>query len=218
MILKEVHLQTADLAATTAFYAELLELPVQAQTETAVAFRVGFSLLSFRLSNAAQRPFYHFAFTIPSNQVAEAHAWISARTTILPAPEGGTILDFPNWNAKAFYFHDPNGNILECIARFDLPNAVANGFSSACFLGLNEIGLPTPNAPQSAEAIHRQYDVPYFVRGPRLPEFVVMGDDTGLFIMPTIGRGWLPTGRPAERFGIRVVFEEKGKTQVIDNQ
>lgn len=38
-----------------------------------------------------------------------------------------------------------------------------------------------------------------------------MGDEHGLFIVTAIGRGWLPTQQPAERYFTEVVFENKNE-------
>jgi len=215
MLISEVCLLTHDLAATTTFYTEVLQLSVREQSGTAVCFAVGDTLLTFHHSSAPEAPFYHLAFSIPHNLAAEAQAWMAERVPILPGPAGEAILNFPAWQARAFYFHDNNGNILECIARQPLSNALPE-LCAPFLLSINEVGLPAHNVWQEAAALHASYNVPYFSRGPELPDFTVLGDDHGLFIVPAAGRGWLPTGRPAERHWLRVQFEQQGRQHTLE--
>lgn len=130
---------------------------------------------------------------------------------------GEAIADFPNWRAQAFYFHDPAGNILECIARFELPNATTEPFGAKQFLGLSEAGIVAANVPALAAELAARYGIPDFARGPKLPNFAALGTDEGLLILTEQGRGWLPTGRPAERHWLRLEGEHAGRSFVIED-
>ncbi len=205
-----LHLLTNDLNETENFYRNILEISVVNKTLSEITFQVGYTLLTFALSEN-KNPFYHFAFSIPSNKVDEAHAFISKRTNILPFTQETTIADFSNWNAHAFYFHDNQGNIVEFIAHHDLHNDSENPFTSTSIIGVCEIGIPVPDVTEACKTINERFKVPYYVKGPRLQDFSVMGDEYGLFIVTKIGRGWLPTQRPAERFFTKVFFENGNK-------
>ena len=210
MIIKELTLLTNNLASTEEFYTKKLAFPILDKSNTRISFSIGHTILSFKLV-ADKNPYYHFAFSIPSNKVDEAHAYIAPRTEILPFTPGTTIADFSNWNAHAFYFHDHQNNILECIAHHDLPNTSDQPFTSSSIIGICEIGIPVEDVTEACKILNNKFEVPYFRKGPRLSVFSVMGDENGLFIVTQAGRGWLPTQQPAEEYFTEVVFENKGK-------
>ena len=89
-----------------------------------VTVRVGETILEFR--EAAGSPFYHVAFLVPGDRFDAALAWVREHVELLPDTETGEpVFDFTNWDAKAVYFHDPSGSIVELIAH--------RGFGSALF-------------------------------------------------------------------------------------
>ncbi|WP_018613492.1 VOC family protein [Segetibacter koreensis] len=210
MIIKELTLCTNHLDASEEFYTKKLEFPLLHKSADRISFSIGHTILSFKLVKN-ENPNYHFAFSIPSNKIAEAQSYIAQRTNILPYNSETTIADFSNWNAHAFYFHDNQNNILECIAHHDLPNASNQSFTSSSIIGICEIGVPVEDVTDACKNINEEFEVPYFKKGPRLPVFSVMGDEHGLFIVTTIGRGWLPIQQPAERHFAEIIFEETGK-------
>jgi hypothetical protein len=120
-------------------------------------------------------PFYHFAFLAPPERFDELAA-------------GNEVFDFPDWEAKAFYFHDPAGNIVELVAHEGLPGP----------LGLSELGLVGDTTamadglrPLGLELWDGTLDEPG-----RLAFF---GERGRTLILAPQGRGWMPTERPAER-------------------
>ena len=217
MRITDLHLLSADLAGTEAFYSQQLRLPLLQRTPTALSFQVGYSTLWFHAASASSRPFYHVAFAIAYNQVDAAHAWMATRAESLPYSATQAIADFPNWRARAFYFLDNNGNILECIGRVGAAAEGQQDFTAVTgLLGVNEIGLVLPDLPRNCEEILAAYHVPFYARGPRLADFAAMGDDDGLFIASAPGRGWLPTARPAERHWLKVAFEQNGQPRELE--
>jgi hypothetical protein len=120
-------------------------------------------------------PFYHFAFLAPPDRFDEL-------------ADGEEVFDFDDWNARAFYFHDPAGNIVELIAHRGLPGP----------LGMSELGLVGDTTamadglrPLGLELWDGTLDEPG-----RLAFF---GERGRTLILSPQGRGWMPTGRPAER-------------------
>jgi len=214
MVIKELVLHSNDLIGSKEFYTKILELTVLEKTGTAISFASGHTILTFVLSQESN-PCYHFAFRIPSNKVDDAHAFISKKTNILPFTPGTTIADFSNWNAHAFYFHDNQNNIVEFIAHHNLPGSSEETFTSSSIIGVCEIGIPVDGVTGACKNLNEQYKVPYYVKGPRLSDFAVMGDEYGLFIVTKIGRGWLPTQKPAGRHFTEVVFENDGDVKKL---
>jgi catechol 2,3-dioxygenase-like lactoylglutathione lyase family enzyme len=216
MHLDKIELTSPDLTATKAFYQDLLGFAVVEASETRLSIAAGSSVLTFLKTDAPA--FYHFAFLIPGNQVDAALHWVGERTVILPFDAQRTIADFKNWNAHAFYFHDNNQNILEFIAHHDLQNDSEKPFSAASIISICEIGIPVPSVPEACRRFKEQHGVPYYVKGPHLPDFAVMGDEEGLLIITTIGRGWLPTQRPAERHFLQLTFSHNNKKTSLRNK
>ena len=215
MHLLKLHLQTADLAATQHFYAEILGLPTHPSGTDRVTVVVGTSTLVFHPAPASEDPFYHVAFTVPANQIAAAQSWLQARLQLLPVSETDYIADFRNWEAKSVYFHDASGNILECIARAPLQNSSTQPFGPDSLLGLSEVGLVVPDVPAYCRLLEQTHRILPFPRGPVLPEFATLGTDEGLLIVSGQGRGWVPTRRPAVAYPLHLTLRHQGTSRIV---
>ena len=185
--------------ALARFYGDELRLRAS-QSRSSLGVHVGATLLEFRRVTG-RRPFYHFALRVPRNRFAAAHAWLAERTSLLTEQDSDeTVFEFPNWNAVACYAHDPCGNIVELIAHHDLADeSRADGrFAGAELIGVCELGLVGPDTRAIASALEplgiRLWDGT--VESPGRIGFV--GAPAGMFILAPVGRGWMPTGRPAE--------------------
>jgi hypothetical protein len=139
----------------------------------------------------------------------EAFEWIQKRTAILPCSPNNPIANFTGWNAKAFYFHDNQQNILEFITHFDLQKNSELPFSPFLIDGICETGVVVNDVKKACENFNA-YDIPYFIKGPHLDDFSVMGDSNGLFIISKAGRGWVPTQRASEPHWTKVCIENEG--------
>ena len=210
MLLSRITLHTSNLGRTLDFYENTLGLTLAECPSERLTFTVGRSRLVFLPSRRGRAPFYHLAFSVAHHQFEAAVAWLEQRTAILPFCGDHRIAEFPTWEARAVYFHDPDGNILELIARQALPAAPTPRFVRTPIVGLSEIGLVADDVALACQALHEHYGVPYFARGPYLRDFAAMGDDEGLFIVCQTGRGWWPTLRPAERHPLEVAIEREG--------
>ena len=119
-------------------------------------------------------PFYHFAFLAPWERFDE-----------LAVDE--EVFDFPAWDARAFYFHDPAGNIVELIAH--------NGLEGP--LGLSELGLVGDTRAMASEL--QKVGLELWDGTLDEPErLAFVGERGRTLILAPPGRGWMPTGRPSE--------------------
>ncbi|MCY2685943.1 VOC family protein [Salinimicrobium sp. TH3] len=212
MRIEQLSLKTSDIKGAGKFYGDLLNLPVINGTRSKISFQVGSSILSF--SKASHKCFYHFAFNIAPHLFDDAFKWIRKRARILPFSASSPIADYPGWRAKAFYFYDHEGNIAECIARFDLPNpppAVRKIIPS--FISISEIGIVVKEVEPVLHQMKQVYEIPLFKKGPQLPDFTPMGDDEGLLLITQNSRGWSPTQRPAEQHDAEVCFIQNKKVR-----
>jgi hypothetical protein len=209
MHIRELILQTNALHRTKLFYNKTLELEILEETEEKITFAAGKTRLTFE-AVATGRPFYHFAFNITNNKFSDSFEWMNQKLEILPVSDDMLIAGYDNWNAQSFYFYDNNGSIVEFIVRFDLPYHSVESFSSKMIEEVSEIGIVTPDVNATAESLNHDYSVPYFKSGPRLHDFIVMGDDYGLLLVCQEKRGWVPTHKAAKRFPVRLM-NDKGE-------
>jgi hypothetical protein len=195
-----LHAPNGRRAELTAFYATQLATKNSEQGE----LRIGTTALVFE--DAPGDPFYHFAFLVPGDRFEAAVQWAQPRVDLLPDAESGDVVfDFDNWDARAFYFHDPAGNIVEMIAHSGFCESGATGaFDPSELLGVSEIGL-IGNSDEIAAGLHkiglRLWD------GALVPgRLAFVGERAKTLIVAAPGRGWLPTGRPAEVHPVDVLI------------
>ncbi|MFV7234736.1 VOC family protein [Flavobacterium sp. ZB4R12] len=215
MNILELELLTDTIDETELFYNNVIGLKTISKNNSSISFEAGATKLTFR-SSENLIPVYHFAFDIPNNKLPEAFVWIEKKTKILEVIPPDKIADFYNWNAKSFYFYDNNGNILEFIARFSLDNASEKPFDGSSIVSLSEIGFVSKNVSQLSDEICKKYDLSLFPKQPKLNKFIVLGTDTGLFILVEENRDWYPTDKKAKSFWTKVVFYNDGKTREIE--
>ncbi len=206
MDILKLTLSTSDLEGTKHFYNTRLGLAVINEQETSVSFRAGTTELQFVI--ATGKPLYHLAFNIPQNNIDEALQWCLANQFKMLPFQNENLVDFPNWNARSVYFLDNNGNILELIARHDLNNATAESFNATQLLCVSEIGLVVDDVLQFCSELNAKYGIPYYEKQPPAPDFSVMGDATGLFIVVPQNRKWFPTAVTSAKFPLQVSFRQ----------
>lgn len=215
MNILELELLTDSITETESFYNDVIGLETISKSNSSVSFTAGSTKLTFR-SSENLKPVYHFAFDIPNNKLQEAFAWIEKKTGILEVVPPEKIADFYNWNAKSFYFYDNNANILEFIARFSLDNTSEKPFDGSLVLSVSEIGFVSKNVSKLSDEMSNKYDLSIFPKQPKLDKFIVLGTDTGLFILVEENRDWYPTHQKAKSFWTKVVFDNNGKTREIE--
>ena len=207
MKIHSLKLNSSDLAGQTQFYSEVIGLELIQKSDSQATFRIGKSKLVLAQSDGF-RP-YHFAFNIPANREKEALKWLRHRVEILDF-EGREIQDFDSWNAKAIYFYDTDRNIVEFIARKNLPNQSDDAFGSRSLLEISEIGMPVNDIEKAYDAINeiaqlKVYDGDF-------QRFCAIGDETGLFIcIDKEKKTWFPTGEHAFSSDFEIEFSESGQ-------
>jgi hypothetical protein len=176
------------LATLAQFYRELLGLPGLIVGETILEFAAG-----------EGEPFYHFALLAPGDRFDEVLAWARERVELLPDSDSGEVVfDFSNWDAQACYFHDPVGNIVELIAHRGVGEAGTEGpFAGGELLGVSELGLVGDTAA-IAHALKDELGLELWDGSLDEGRLAFLGERARTLILGPAGRGWLPTGRPAE--------------------
>ncbi len=203
----ELQASRGRLADLEDFYANQLGME-----RAAGGFRIGVSELVFR--GAEGEPFYHYALLAPGDRFSAALIWARDRIDLLLGGDiDEVVFDFDNWNAHAFYFHDPAGNIVELIAHRALGETGKTGaFDASELLGISEVGLvgdPGEIAISLEQLDLRLWD------GALLPgRLAFFGERGRTFIVAAEERGWLPTGRAAEGHPVDVVVTGPAEGEV----
>jgi catechol 2,3-dioxygenase-like lactoylglutathione lyase family enzyme len=207
MRIHTVNLQTAAVGPMAAYYRDVLGLPVTWLGQGDVQVMTGASALAFHETPDKVPGVYHLAFNIPENQLAAARAWLEARTPLLADAAGEVLFHSESWNSDQVYFKDPDGNILELIARHDAANGSDATFGPGSLLNISEIGVAWDDVPAAAAMFRQQYGLAGY-RG-HSESFWPMGDEDGLFINVQLGRVWFPELRePALHRPLAVEFED----------
>lgn len=207
MRILELALEARDPVEQAAFYGEVLGLPVEEGQAGSVVLRAGATRLTFLPARLPGSYAYHFAFNIPPGKFATAAEWLADRGVALLALDGRDRFHSESWNADLLYFRDPAGNVVEFIARYDLPDGATGAFSPADVLGVSEIGLAVPDVPKAVADLRRTFGLPVYKDGS--DTFAPLGDEWGLLIVVREGRPWFPTDTPALPLLTRMVLEGK---------
>jgi hypothetical protein len=206
------------LAALGDFYGRHLRFPLTSSPD-GISLTVGETTLDFVPEPGAS--FYHFALLVPGNRFEAARTWAQASVPLLPDPTSGRdVFDFEFWNAYACYLHDPAGNIVELIAHGGIGETNTEGdFAATELIGLSELGLvgdPRTMAGSLAQDLGLQlWDGTLDVPG----ALAFVGERARTFILAPPGRGWLPTGRPAEGHPVDALLSgaRAGETELEDS-
>jgi catechol 2,3-dioxygenase-like lactoylglutathione lyase family enzyme len=214
--IREVGLLTHQIEAIKEFYGKLLEFELVENGTTFVSFHAGDSILSFKKAPEQEKPYYHVALTIPTNKLADAKRWAKDRNISLLSKDGQDEFYFPYWNATAFYFYDPCGNLMEFIAHHSLDNAVDEAFEVKHLLCISEIGLPVDDVPKTISKLNGHYQLEPFA-GDR-KKFSPTGDAKGMFIVIDKQMPWFPDGRMPGLFATEVKVEtaQNGSLRIQD--
>jgi catechol 2,3-dioxygenase-like lactoylglutathione lyase family enzyme len=178
----------------SAFYRDVLGLTVDAN-----AVRIGETMLRFEPGDG--EPFYHFALLVPGDRFDAALAWARERVELL-----GGVFDFEAWDARAVYFHDPAGSIVELIAHRGLEENERTGdFAAEELVGFSELGIVGDQAIELRMLESHGLSLwDGTIEEPNRLAFV--GERGRTLILAPPGRGWLPTGRPAEPHPVEFVL------------
>lgn len=214
MEFETVQLNTTCLDELHSFYAETLDLPVQADESDEISITIGDTTLVFHETERDTNPYYHFAVNVPAHQFDDTTAWLTERVDLIADDDGNTEFFFEFMNAHAIYFTDPAGNIGELIARHDHPTTANEAFDSGSFLEVSEVGLPVPAVPTTLDEFAAELSLSKWNDLDGIT-FNCVGDTRVMFIVVPADRGWFPTGDPAEVHPITVTINT---TSGLDGQ
>jgi hypothetical protein len=200
--------------AVRAFYAQLLGSAAQDREPAEFAFRVGSGWLTFTPADGS--PFYHFALLVPGDRFAVAKAWLDGVVDLLTDDAGRSEFQFDSWPASAAYWLDPAGNIVEVIAH---PGVLEAGhgdvsFDPREFAGISEAGVVARDLDAAARTLAADAGIDIW-DGDLSAGIAFLGRRAHTVILSAPGRGWLPTGRPAEAHPVSITLTDGKRETVI---
>lgn len=145
---QSVKLYTDKLKQLKGFYGNVLGLTIVESGNEYFKLSVGTSTLTFQQST--KKALYHFAINIPGNQFTLAKHWAKERVT-LNREDAVDEIYYSRFDADAFYFEDPAGNVIELIARRNVDKW--SDFSIDSLLNLSEVSITTPFVQEVGEQI-----------------------------------------------------------------
>jgi hypothetical protein len=202
MLIRELILETRDLAAQASFWAKTLALPT-AVSEQSVEVRLRHSTIRFKCAATGANPRYHFAINIPRGSIEDAATWLEQRHDVLafhgdPDVADGATIVRTDRGAAALYFLDAVGNVVELIANDHLDNDSGEPFGPDSLLEIAEIGIATEDTEATRAAVQEALDADVLWGGREGWLLTAIGDDHGVVIVAPAGRGWVPVGLPAQ--------------------
>ena len=203
----EVTLPTTNIDSQEHCFSKRLGFTCKRKNANELLVHCGGNLINFV---RAQRQFYfHYCFLIPPGSLAAAVTFLDERNFQPLLYEGQRIVDFGN--GRAVYFWDADGNIAEFIERPSLGHPAQNEFRISDVIQLNEIGMPCENPIAVAEELIQKFGISLVDEAVFRNDFVWCGDYEGVFLLPKIGRNWMPCDKACEKNALSVKFEtQKG--------
>lgn len=204
MKIKHLRLDCSNLEEQKYFYTKKFKFSMVEESDEAITLQMGNSLLTFT-ENRLKKSYYHFAFNIPYKDMDKALQWLKKKVEVIPNDDG-EIKDFSSWKAKAIYFLDPAGNVVELIGRERFEKGSGGTFDEDNILNISEIGLPVFQVTEAFNSIHKATGIEKFdCTG---STFCACGNDEGLFIIvDKAEKTWYPTDEAAKEYPLEVNFE-----------
>lgn len=207
MNFEKITIYSENLAAQKAFYTKNLGFKLLGEKSNSFTLEIGKTALQFVEKEGATN--YHYAFNIPSEQGAEALAWLKERVEILDW-KGEELVDFLDWNAEAMYFYDKDYNIVEFIARKNLNLPTKANFDASQVLEISEMGAATQDVQGVYDRIHQYFPIEKYSGD--LSRFAAMGNEHGLFIViDNKVKKWIPREDEAYFSPFEVRLKHQGK-------
>ncbi len=196
------------LRETQAFYGGRFGFELAEQEEDSFTIRAGATLVTFKVAAAGDQPFYHFALNVPENKFTEVKAWAASQVPLIEE-EGDNEVFFTSWNAHSVYFEDPAGNIVELIARHNLPSGIDHAFTARDVMSVSEVGIVAEETLLLVSELNAA-GLPNWREASE--EFTPVGDEQGLLIVVRDQREWFfSNGKKARFYPVEVTVAGVGR-------
>lgn len=218
MEIKSLTLQTDNLQSMKEFYMNKLGFHLIAENKDSFQIQTGTSILEFANSDTVSKPFYHFAFNIPANHFEEAKFWLKNKVQLL-TEDGEDEVYFSNFAAKAMYFEDPSGNIVEFIARYGINEESSEPFTINSILHISEIGLIVDDVLKAGKDLSKAhiFERDYKPLNEKSLNFMGVRDKGIFIILAHPGRRWIFSDKYSNIFPLKILIDN-GKMVIINHQ
>src|SRR6188768_4176864 len=143
MKIEKVTIFSSHIEKQYQFYCDQLKFSCIEKNENFFSIKTGNSILQIQKTLEDVKSGYHLAFNIEPSLFLEAAAYLQLQHIQLLENENKILIDFPHWNARSIYFRDADQNILEYIAKYNLPHHQYDRlFNPKDVLAISEIGVP----------------------------------------------------------------------------
>ncbi|WP_253923003.1 VOC family protein [Halobacillus sp. A5] len=187
MRFSQVLLYTDKLDELFSFYIHKLKFPLHEDSEDHFTIIIGKSQLTFVKSE--NKHFYHFALNLAVNHFEDAKQTMKPLVD-LNVEVGEDEVHFTASNARSFYFHDPAGNIVEFIVRYDYSHTMEKPFSVSNLLDIGEVSLTSRDG------------------GVEVQQLNFMGKDGRYILLGPPGRKWLFSHQAGEQHPVRIEIND----------
>ncbi|RYM00497.1 glyoxalase [Sporolactobacillus sp. THM7-7] len=131
---------------------------------------------------------YHFAFTIPGTLFRKAKEWFKSKVPLNKDGNDDEVY-FAFMDAHSFYFYDPDGNVVECIARNRCPGT-SDTFSIKDVVDISEINLTVKNVLEEGKKLMKQGFQPIDHKPLTAHGLNFIGDFHSYFLLGPENRTW----------------------------
>ena len=209
MKITELILRTSNISQQLRFYTEQLGMSCIDQSPDSFSIHAGSSKLTFLRQENPLPSVYHFAFNVAPASLADIPAFLDKKNIPPIIADNVLFHEFTDWNARAVYFKDYDGNILEFIARFNLyPNEQERTFSVQDIFNISEMGIVVNDIPGFVNVAHHHLHQNIWKEYGA--DFKAIGDEEGLLITVPPHRNWFPTQSPALPLPASITLDREG--------
>lgn len=212
MLINRVILYSNALEEMREFYINKLSFQLLHNSETSFSIQVGESEVEFRKNNLNRKPFYHFAFNIPSNKFPEAKEWAKNKV-VLNIKDGEDEVYFSRSNAHSFYFMDPSGNIVEFISRHTTSPKSNGPFSVHSILNVSEMSMTVDQVLKVGNQLI-EYGIPVRDGEELCDGFQFMGENGVYLLLGPSGRRWFFSNVDAEVHPLMIEVDNKKQIEI----
>jgi len=198
------------------FYCNQLMFYCVEKNENYFCVKAGSSLLQIQKSDWNITPCYHLALNIEPSLFLESFTYLQQKNISFLESENKVLIDFPDWNARSIYFKDAEGNILECIARYNLQHHQYDRlFSSEDIISISEIGVPVNDISKFLDTIKSNTSIEIWKSYGQW--FFAAGDERGLLIIVPEKHKWFPTNIEATQLPAEIYIKQAGTDFIYEN-
>lgn len=218
MRIDHVTMYASNYEATKQFYEITLNFPLISEEHNRFTIKVGKSTVTFMKAPLEEKPFYHFAFDVPSNQFEEAKAWTKGKVE-LSQEQGEDEVYFAFSDAKSIYFEDPAGNIVELICRFSDAKQSDEPFTAASLQKVSEMSIVVTDKLHAVSSLH---EVSIFERDREEISadglsFMGEREDATYLLFVNEGRTWFFSNKKSTAFPVEITLDH-GATVKINEE